>query len=396
MIVSDNVLPRHIVEIGGIKVGLFGLTIDREKEERKTYPIDNETERKQIAMEETHRLRAGGADLVVALTHLRYQEDEELLRAPPPDRPDLIIGGHDHQHMVREIGGAYAYKADADAATATLLLLTRDISGAVKVSYRLETLDTLVAEDPQVQARVGKWLDLYDRQECARRGLTKGCLATEVATTNIALEGDEMKIRSRETDLGDIVADAMVAAVKRDCKTEPGGIKIDGAFINAGSLRLNSDLPAGARLTLGTIDDLLPFSTELHFVKLSAAKLQEIMEHAFIKRNTGGWLQISGMKVRFDPDGSPHIRLQRGGPGKWVDLDPKDDAEQYNIVSTEFLIDKGGDDYQMLRGAEPVNGSYDKNCTPDLKSFLQSKDAFPGKTIRPPQDSPRIQLPGVS
>lgn len=407
MITSGNVLSHAIIEIGNIKIGLFGLTIDL-ADARSQPPIDGERERERISAIETHQLRADGADLVVALTHLDYREDAKLLSQPGKaregersqiDRPDLIVGGHDHQRMVIEVEGRRVYKADADAATVSLLQLTRDASGGIKTSHRFITLDEYIPEDPQVSTRVTNWLERYDRQACTAVGQESGCLDKLVATSEVPLEGDEMKIRRGETMLGDVVADSMLRAVgwasraakaSSSCEIDP-----DGSFINAGSLRLNADLPRGARVTWRTIEELLPFTTKVHLVRLSAVDILQLMAQALANQNSGGWLQISGMRVNQEEAGLPHVLVHRPreGPDVWIDLSKVSDrdAKQFYMVTTDWLLTGDGshDGYNIDAQSMPCPEA-------DFKAFLESDLAFPDHIIRVPTQIGRIVLRGSS
>ena len=42
-----------------------------------------------------------GADLIIALTHMRMPNDEQLLRSDADI--DIILGGHDHHYEMREV-----------------------------------------------------------------------------------------------------------------------------------------------------------------------------------------------------------------------------------------------------------------------------------------------------
>ena len=55
--------------------------------------------------------------MVVAVTHLNCGDDRHLLATLGGAGPDLIIGGHDHEHMAIQVGGRWVLKADADART---------------------------------------------------------------------------------------------------------------------------------------------------------------------------------------------------------------------------------------------------------------------------------------
>ena len=43
-----------------------------------------------------------GADIVIALTHMRWPNDVRLAECAP--EIDLILGGHDHDYLVKQVG----------------------------------------------------------------------------------------------------------------------------------------------------------------------------------------------------------------------------------------------------------------------------------------------------
>jgi 2',3'-cyclic-nucleotide 2'-phosphodiesterase (5'-nucleotidase family) len=130
------------------------------------------------------------------------------------------------------------FKADADAVTASIIRITLDDEGRPVVARSFRRLDSRIAKDPVTEERVQLWVDLHDTAFCRTHRLPEGCLADPLGRTRTQLEAEELKIRSRETALGNWLADQMRAAFAR----------ADVAVINGGTLRLNYDLPAGSIL----------------------------------------------------------------------------------------------------------------------------------------------------
>jgi 2',3'-cyclic-nucleotide 2'-phosphodiesterase (5'-nucleotidase family) len=87
-----------VVERGGLKVAIFGLTVPMITERMlsrrvSSYIFDNPI---QIAAELVPKLR-GEADIVIALTHIGTSKDRELAATVPGI--DLIVGGHSHASL---------------------------------------------------------------------------------------------------------------------------------------------------------------------------------------------------------------------------------------------------------------------------------------------------------
>jgi 2',3'-cyclic-nucleotide 2'-phosphodiesterase (5'-nucleotidase family) len=296
LIAAPNLSRTALVTSGGLRIGLFGLTIPMTSVEYVADFAGPEA----TARELTAQLRAQGAEVVVALTHLNFGEDRQILEKLGDAGPDLIIGGHDHEAMAIHVGGngekggRWILKADADARTATVVHLTKRADGRLEVAHELRPLagDT-PRPDPQVQALVDQWQARHEKEFCVQAQAAPGCLEEVYGHTTTPLEAEETKIRGRETSLGDWVADEMLAAFRR-C-----GAHL--AFLNSGSLRLNHDLPAGTTITRRHVEELFAYPTPLYLVKIDGATLQQVAEqstHGW--PGSGSWLQIGGFAFRHD------------------------------------------------------------------------------------------------
>ena len=69
LVASDNLQVSSIVESGGVRVGIFGLTTDKRPANKIAY-VDEFIDPVRVAMEQTKLLREQGAEVVIALTHL--------------------------------------------------------------------------------------------------------------------------------------------------------------------------------------------------------------------------------------------------------------------------------------------------------------------------------------
>jgi len=94
----------QIVEINGVKVGIFGLSTPETK--TKSSPVNTEgltfEDPVEVAKKEVENLKANGADIVVCLTHLGIDEESEDTSTKVADNVDgidLIIDGHSHSQL---------------------------------------------------------------------------------------------------------------------------------------------------------------------------------------------------------------------------------------------------------------------------------------------------------
>ena len=339
---ADHLLASTIAEHAGIRVGLFSLSID---DKHPAY-VHAFGQPKAVARKLTADLRRRGAELVIALTHLKISDDIDLLRQLGADGPDLIIGGHEHNRQTAEVGGRWVIKADADARSAAVATVTPRGDGPPQVDLEFRELGPQSAASPLVQQRVDRWLENHDEVYCEKIGKPAGCLETALGRTEVRLIGEELTMRRFETNLGNWFLDLVLR------RFAPHGVQ--AAFVNSGSLRLNQDIPRGADITLRHIEETFQYPSKLEILRISGEVLQQVVSHAVTDwTGNGKWLQIAGFAFRHDPGTATADRLTLltdDGPR------PVDPGEELLVVTSSFLADPatGQDGYTMLRSEHRV------------------------------------------
>ena len=387
---GDNLLDSRIVKVGRLRVGVFGLTIDSETEGLPFRFKDARETAKALVAD----LRKRGADVVVAVTHLNFNDDLRLYEALRNDGLNLIIGGHDHVHMSLPKDEPRIFKADADAATAWVITLTRHADGRVEVAERLQPLRANVGKDPVVDGRVKQWMRAHDAAFCHTAAVDPHwvgdkppdpvtCLDKPLGETMTPLVASEERIRSSETSAGNWVTDEMVAAF--------AACGVDGAFINAGALRLNQDLPEGSKITLRHLEELIGFPTVLRVYKLTHQQLREALTNAVSKPRDGRWLQVSDQLAFIYQSGDDErgvkpkiLKAAVRPPGKPPIEITESKTATLRIVINEFLAsEKSKDDFRAI-----LKGTEETSCTAsgsDLKQLLYSSLQKQGRIKPEPQ-----------
>ena len=370
LVEAPNLVADTIVQIQGVKVGLMGITIDSKHPDY----VDHFEDPIETARAKTAALRAAGAEVVVAVTHLAMAADKAILSTLKEDGPDLIIGGHDHTRQCAVVDGRGVYKADADASTASVFTISVEAGKAPSVNHRFAflggtpaespncpspALNLAVAPDPSLQAWTDALITRFDAEWCTGRlALPAGCLSEALGRTNTDFVAEEDRIRRFETSAGDWITDTMRAAMADQ------GPQI--AFINAGSLRMNQDIPGGSLLTRRHSEELIGFPANLRLIEIDGATLQQVVSQAVSDwTGSGHWLQVSGFAFRFDPStgaATDLTLLEKDGAR------PIKPEEKLRAVTNDFLMNPamGQDGYTMLKPAMVVGEG------PELKALLQS------------------------
>lgn len=349
---SPRIAKARIVESGGLRIGLFSATLAYPDYAAAVLdPLDT-------ACRHIEELRRQGAEVVLALTHLRFATDLELLGLGPdfkeiaadkrrcPHAPDLIVGGHDHNSMALPHASPRLFKADADAESAYVIEIEKQ-DRALKITGRRVMLDGGRKRDPLVERVVAGWVARHDERFCLKDCLglaqeaAKACLRTvddgaclreryvRIASPIVA---EEIANRSFETGFGDWLADQLRAAGEADV-----------ALVNSGSIRLNQNLAAGTMLTRRHLEQMFPYKSKLVTRDVTGAALWRAMERSVRQRGEGAWAHFSGMAVRLAEPGSPSpiaaLKVRRRD-GSVVAVGP-DTQDVFRIASTGFVLANG-------------------------------------------------------
>ena len=264
------------------------------------------------------------SDAVVVLSHCGLRIDRELARVRGVD---LVVGGFDHQLLdppVQTEGAAVvqAFRWGEYVGEATLSLAGNTY---LRDNAYFRVTDAL-AEDPVVDEILAGFRRTVDPEiERARDRLGGVSLPTR-------LDGDREAIRSRSTNFGNLVADAMRHATPRR--------PFDVALINSGAIR--SSIEEGP-VTHSALYRALPFPDHLVVVRLRGSDLLRVLDRSAGHHKYppgGGFLQVSGLTMRVHDGRVEDV---------WIGDDPIDPDRRYSVAVSDFLYG-GGDGYELSGG----------------------------------------------
>lgn len=173
--------------------------------------------------------------------------------------------------------------------------------------------------------------------------------------------------RFDECIFGNFITDSMLEFAKKF------GISI--ALMNAGGIR--ASLPQGP-INRAHIKDVLPFEKKLVFVKLNGREIKKNLEHgvSYVEDrnndNTGRFLQVSGLKYRFDPERPRGHRVSNvlvydATVGSFL---PLDSDKTYGVAINSYMA-QGGDNYNFS-SQSPERWSIDVDLKDVLDAFIKS------------------------
>lgn len=350
-----GVLPFDTVRLGNRKIGLFGLTLRGDY--RKYVACGDPDSAARWALDTLTALKA---DMIVGITHQTVADDWSLLARE--GRIDLIVGGHEHEAHDSIASGRHVVKADANSRTAQAVTAWGR-KDQWRFATRLEPIDARLPADTAVAAVVRAWNDSLAR----RLGP-----AVRVGTLTAPLDARDTPSRNGESPLGDLIADAMRA-----------GTGADVALINGGTLRLDDVVPAGP-LFSHTLESIFLFPDETRVVtaRLTGSRLREVLEHGVGRAGSGGFPQLSGVRLAFDRTRPAGQRIA----GALVRADGRaiGPTEELQVALPVYPACAGGDGYAVPEAAEACRSAEKAPRTVDLL-IAYVRDRL-GGTLQPGTD----------
>ncbi|XP_078531267.1 mannosylglucosyl-3-phosphoglycerate phosphatase-like isoform X1 [Lissotriton helveticus] len=316
-------LVQKILEWNKLKIGLMGLveedwlstlgTVDK----ANLQYIDYVAVANQLAVD----LRAQGAEFVIAMTHMKWDNDFRL--AQNCQGVDLVLGGHDHEYGVKKVKNTWIVKSGSDFKNLTEIKIKNN-SGSLEYEFQKIDIMQTLHEDEFVKAIV---------QESTLN--LQYMLKEVLCTTDTDLDGRFITVRRAESNLGNLITNAMLEATHADV-----------ALLNSGTLRSDRVHPAG-NFTLHDLMSILPLVDPVLVVKIRGDVLLKALENGVCQFPAldGRYLQVAGIEFGFYPKAEPGCRIVEGSVK--VQGEDIDKNKSYLIAIKEYLA-HGRDGYSMF------------------------------------------------
>jgi 5'-nucleotidase / UDP-sugar diphosphatase len=331
-----------VKEVDGEKVGIFGLTTEETPFISSTGEVvfQDYLERAAQMVEE---FEAQGINKIIALTHLGYDDsllyDNDLELAKQVDGIDVIVGGHTHTALDEPT-------LNEDGEEPTILVQTGEYGKA------LGTLDVTFDEDGVLTGYAGELIEISELEADPvvadmLKPYSEKIEAIKTQSigkeTAVELDGVRENVRTKETNLGNLITDGMLAKAKT---INPDTVI---ALQNSGGIRASIDQ---GDITMGEILTVMPFGNSLGIMELTGAEIVEALEHSVSAAPTasGAFLQVSGLNFTYDsskPAGERVVSVEVQNGSDFVELD--ENASYF--VATNTFTAKGGDNYTVFKEA---------------------------------------------
>ena len=389
---GESILPACVVcELeNGLKIGFFGMETPETATKVnpgliKEISFSTFDDLYKAAQESVDALKAEGADLVIGLCHLGVDAES----APNGYRSidlfhkvegiDFIIDGHSHTVMTAGQDGEPIQSTGTQFAYLGLVVIDNETK-TIEDNFLLGTSG--LVKDPTVEAAAKEIMDKIDAE-----------YTSVFAKTDILLNGErDPGNRTEETNLGDLITDAMVWSVLKE-----GGVAEDEynhvvGITNGGGIRATID---AGDITKKDINTVLPFGNTVALIYVTGNELLEALEASTFStpEAIGGFPQTSGIKWSIDTTKAydqGDVYTLNGKESSYyapksisrvtiesVNGEPFDPEAVYAVVSNNFCA-AGGDTYNAFFRAYEEGSGFDTGIPMDEAVISYIQDVLGG------------------
>lgn len=333
----------RIKTIGGVRIGFFGIVntdyVNKVADFEKNYIIEDPI---AVANRIVKQMNAVGVDAIICLAHIGtsdegYDTAQEL--SEKVSGLTAIIDGHSHTNCpsaacYAENGKSIISSNEGNMGNGVhYLTITIDKKNqSVSARSTAVTKDELMNYPKDAGASA-----IYDKVYNEFKPYLEEVIGVAEVELRAARNAPLDSVRSSESNLGNLVADAYRSAANTDI-----------AVINGGNVRKTI---AAGNITRGMILEVQPFSNAIVVTELTGAQIKEMFEFSLSKypSENGGFLHISGATIKFDstkPVNERIIELKING-------NEVVSNQKYSVALPDF-VRNGGDGYTMLAGSPEV------------------------------------------
>lgn len=307
----EGLLPYVILPLGDLKVAVL-MTVSESINTTFLFNSAAVYESSDYINRWILQARQGGADKVILVTERDY-----LKRVPIAS-----LVGVDVVFVTQDV-------ADKQLSETPLVVASGGVDDEmVVIDMSEETLSVQVVHtaDELPDATLNSVISRYTSQ-------LDVVLGQQLTTLAGPMDSLRETLRSAESRWGNLVVDAVRHYTDADF-----------AAIIGGSMRGYREYDTGYVLTRRDIQRELPFGGTVYVVKLSPAKLKQVLEHGVsdVAGYDGRFLQVSGLRYQYDANRPLGDRILSITDASGQPLT----ADEYTLAITDYML-QGGDGYDF-------------------------------------------------
>lgn len=404
---DGTIVATHVERLKGEKVGVIGLTTPELPAISSPRNVKVDPDLAGIANWHAGFLAGKGVDKILVVSHLQ-DIDNELALVPKLRGVDAVVGAGGGEILADEgdrlIPGDAAergfplWATDAQGKKVPVVTTTGDYKYLGRLVLNFDGKGNVLGVDEKQTQPVrvsGVGPDAIEGDPTVRAEVEKpvaeyvdSLAETVIADSAVALDGVRNNVRSKETNLGNLLADGLLWAGQQKA-AEYGVPEPQVSIQNGGGIRNDSLIPAGPITALNTYE-IAPFANFVAVVpEVSRDTLRQLLERgvAASPSAAGAFMQVGGLKFTYDVSKQAQVVTPGSGgtivtPGERVQSVVLDDGtvivENGQVVdgpavslATNDFSARGGDDYPFGGAAfTPVGVTYQASLEQYLTDAL--------------------------
>ena len=347
--------PYSIVSYGDVDIAYIGITTpsalsssspaqfkDENGEYIYTFNVDTLYDVVQANIDSA---KEDGADYIIALSHIGYEEDEQYEDARDlienTDGFDVVLDGHSHSVIenmkIDDEGGNEVILTSTGTKFENIGKLT--ISGETITTELIET-ESYTNTDASVDAKLAEINEAYSALGNRKIGDSEIELITH--------DGDKRLVRTTETNLGNLCADAIKTVTK-----------VDIAYVNGGGIRAPIEI---GEVSFNDIFSVFPFNNQIVVAEMTGQKIRDMLEMSLMNypAEDGSFPHVAGLTFSVNKSIPTSVKTDEntvftGASGEYRVYDIKvlnEDTGEYEPIKLDgtysfasfnyFVLDQGG------------------------------------------------------
>lgn len=378
-IVSSNIYkngkrvfdPSTTVTKNNVRYGIVGVTTPETKTKTSPTAVEGvEFKDPLTSVKQAMNKIKNNVDVFVILSHLGVDKStqktwrgdyliDQLTKDGSFKQPIFVLDGHSHtvidngehygtNNLLAQTGTALANVGRVD------FTFQNQKASDIKASL-INVADAKdITPDSQIDAQTKK----------ANDDFLKETSTVVIPNNTVTLNGERAQARTQETNLGNLITDAMEAYASKNFSHQP-----DFAITNGGGIRASIEK---GEVTENDIITVLPFGNLISQIQVKGSDVEKAFEHSLsadtethdgkrVLGANGGFLQVSdSLRVYYDINKASGqrinaIKVLNKENGEYENLDPN---RTYYVTTNDFTANQG-DGYDMFGGQREEGISLD-------------------------------------
>lgn len=355
--IQNEIKPYIIKKYGQNKAAYFGLTTNETGMNNiKGMQIYDPYE---TAKEIISQLKNAGINKIIAVTHLGIEQDKKLAEMFPDI--DLIVGGHTHTVLgdysalnIKSYDKNYPVKVNNGLSYIVTAGYQGLILGNINVSFNKDGQISLNESKPKMllnpfdNSSLNDEISRYDSFLLIEEN-TDALTEIENIYSSISLDMNKPVGETLDTlytlkanpdyDYNDHYASSLGSVLSKSLykAAQTLNYKVDAAFINTGSLRVN--IPKGT-ITYGLINQAAPYANDLYFVEIYGKDIityaETYISELVTLNNINSFPCMYGTSFKYD---AANLKLTEKKILVNNQLKDIDENKIYNIVISSYLYE---------------------------------------------------------